>query len=158
MSFRDHLLAEAEHGREPVFIASKVPPLVELDRIFAATGLYSLDVNKYRPADELSPYYVMTAERVRNPGGPAEVFTCGWAPVLPGRDPRTGFHTGRDSALWGSTPAETMPDDERTTALLLLATTDFVHLSASHEQSPPLVRGAVEGPGESYEYVVLDRT
>lgn len=158
LSLRQHLVQEAERGHPPVFVPSRADPLTELDRIFAGAELFSLDVNKTMPADELTPYYQMTAERVHTQEGKPEVFACFWNPVPAGQDPITGFHAIPDSSEFGSTVPLTMPADERTAALLLLVTSDFVHLSASREQDPPLVRGAVNGPDENYEYVVLDRT
>lgn len=158
MSFRDHLVETAERGHTPVFRSSKAEPLRVLDQIFAATDLYSLDVNKHQPVDELSPYCLMTAERLQTAHSSPEIFTCEWTPVAPGVDPRTGFRIGPDSILFGSTAAATMPNDERTAALLLLVTSDFVHLSASREQNPALIRGAIDGHGEGFDYVVLDRT
>jgi hypothetical protein len=50
-----------------------------------------------------------------------------------------------------------MPDDENTAALVLLVTTNYVHLSASREQTPPLVRGAIDEGGEEFRYVVLSQ-
>jgi hypothetical protein len=155
VSMREHLLERAEEGHEVNFVPSKDQPLVEFARLFARTDWYSFDANKYVPADEWSPLYELAVEIVRESGKQPEVFELYWSPVLPGRAIREGFHTGQDSAVWGSTPSELAPDDERIAAMLLLATTNYVHLSASRERVPPLVRGAIEERGEEYTYVVL---
>ena len=80
-----------------------------------------------------------------------------WSPVWPGDDPLTGFRTGHDSVLFGSTPTVAMPQDERTAALLLLVTSTFVHLSASRGDPVPLIRGAVDVGIGAYRFVTLDR-
>ena len=68
----------------------------------------------------------------------------------------TGFRTGHDSVLLGSTPTVAMPQDERTAALLLLVTSTFVHLSASQAEPMPLIRGAIDADGGAYRFVTLD--
>ena len=158
MSLRDHLIQAAERGHQPVFEPSGAAPLWDFDAIFRDSGLYGFDVNKLLQDDVLAPSYLMTAERVFEAGEEPEVFTVTWDPVTTGQDPLTGFHVGVDSAWVGSTPMKFMPADERTAGLLLLVETNFVHLSASREQDPPLIRGALAGPGEQFDYVILDRT
>lgn len=46
VSFREHLVALAERGHEPVFRPVDLPPLVEFDRLFATVDWFSLDVTK----------------------------------------------------------------------------------------------------------------
>ncbi|MCW2524463.1 MAG: hypothetical protein JWO63_2798 [Frankiales bacterium] len=154
-SLRQHLLERAERGHPPEFTPSQDPTLVEFARIFADTGVYSLDVNKHRPEDEFWAAYVLVAEIVRAEGSPPEVFEGTWSPVEPGQDLLEGFLAGASSALFGSNPGQAMPPEELSAALLLLVTSDFTHLSASREQEPPLVRGAVDLAGEDFGYLVL---
>jgi hypothetical protein len=157
-SLREHLVHRAEQDHPVVFVPSNDEPLVEFARLFAATGLYSFDVNKHIPENELWNAFELTVEAVRSPGEAPELMSRYWAPVHAGQDVVTGFHEGPDSALWGSTPADFMPDDENTAALILLVTTNYVHLSASREQTPPLVRGAIDEGGETFRYVVLSES
>jgi hypothetical protein len=155
-SLREHLTERAEGGHHVDFQPSNDAPLLEFAQIFEGTTWFSFDVNKYIPADEWSPLLELTVEIVRTAGAEPETFALNWAPVQPGRPLREGFRQGQDSAVWGSTPSDTEPEDERMAAMLLLATTNYVHLSASREQTPPLVRGAIEERGELYKYVVLE--
>jgi|BarGraNGADG00212_1021973.scaffolds.fasta_scaffold89725_1 hypothetical protein len=154
-SLRAHLVERAEQGNPAVFHPSNDPPLAEFATIFADTDLYSFDVNKHLTEDELAPLYELTAETVRTAGDEPELLTRHWSPVYQGQDPMQGFREGPDSAVWGNTLGELMPQDERTAAFMLLLTSNYVHLSASREQSPPLVRGAISEPGEEFRYVVL---
>jgi hypothetical protein len=155
-SLRQHLLAQAERGHEPAFVASHDEPLVEFAKIFADAGVYSLDVNKHRPDDEFWTAYELTAETVRAAGDEPEIFQGQWSPGDPGQDLAEGFLAGSSSALFGAVPGGAMPPSELMSALLLLVTTNFVHLSASREQDPPVVRGAVDLAGDRFGYVVLD--
>jgi hypothetical protein len=154
-SLREHLLERAERGHVPQFAPSQDPTLVDFARIFNDTGLYSLDVNKHRPEDEFWAAYVLVADIVRAPALPAEEFQGSWSPVQPGQDLLEGFLAGANSALFGSNPSQAMPPEELSGALLLLVTSNFTHLSASREQDPPLVRGAVDLAGEEFGYLVL---
>jgi hypothetical protein len=154
-SLREHLVHRAEAGHPPVFVPSNDPPLVEFARLFEASGWYSFDVNKFISADGWVPVRQLSVEIVRSVGDPVEASEVGWTPVLPGRDPRAGFRYGADSAVWGTSPTVSLPPDSRVEALLLLVTTNYAHLSASRETSPPLIRGAVEEQGDEFTYVQL---
>jgi hypothetical protein len=156
-SFREHLVELAERGHEPQFQPVVLPPLVEFDRLFATGDWYSVDVTKSLDADGLTRTYQLTIETVAAAGDEPEVHTAAWNPTVPGQDPYDGFTLGTASVLWGGVAQVPPPDGPLTEACLLLVTSDFVHLSASREQTPPLVRGAVDGPGDGYEYVVLAR-
>jgi hypothetical protein len=155
MSLRDRLVEHAEQGHTVVFTPSNDEPLVAFAKIFDSTDLYSLDVNKHVPENELSPRYELTVDAVRSAGeAPQQLFRY-WVPAQPEQDPALGFRLGHDSALWGSTPTDLLPPGPDREAFLLLVTTNYVHLSASHEQNPPLVRGAIDEGGELFTYVVL---
>ena len=156
-SFREHLVELAEKGHEPSFTAVDLPPLVEFDRLFASVDWYSLDVTKSLDADGLTRVYQLTAETVVAEGDAPQAWSAAWTPTLPGQDPYDGFTLGTSSVLWGGVGEVPPPDGPMTEAALLLVTNDFVHLSASRSQTPPLVRGAVDGPGDGYEYVELAR-
>ncbi len=156
-SFRQHLVDLAENGHEPQFTPATLPPLVEFDRLFATVDWYSLDVTKSLDADGLTRVYQLTGETVLAAGDEPQVFSAAWTPTLPGQDPYDGFTLGTSSVLWGGVGEVPPPDGPLTEACLLLVTNDFVHLSASREQEPPLVRGAVDGPGDAFDYVVLAR-
>lgn len=156
-SLRQHLAELAEHGHEPEFVPVVLPPLVEFDELFASVDWFSLDVTKSLDADGLTRVYQLTAETVPAEGDEPQQFTAAWTPTLPGHDPYDGFTLGTSSVLWGGVGEVPPPDGPVTRACLLLVTTDVVHLSASRAQTPPLVRGAVDGPGDGYEYVQLAR-
>ncbi|MHA3701560.1 hypothetical protein ACXR2U_05205 [Jatrophihabitans sp. YIM 134969] len=156
-TFREHLVELAERGHEPEFQLVSLPPLVEFDRVFASVDWFSLDVTKSLDADGLTRTYQLTGETVAAEGDEPTPFTAAWTPTLPGQDPYDGFTLGTASVLWGGVAEVPPPDGPVTEACLLLVTTDFVHLSATRAQTPPLVRGAVEGPGDGYEYVQLAR-
>jgi len=156
VSLRQHLIARAERGHVPVFEPSDDRTLVEFERVSADLGVYSLDVNKTVPEDELSASYELSAETVRTEGGRPEIVYCHWSPVEPGQELVEGFLVQPNSPLFGSAPTEGLPPQELIAALLLLVTTDYVHLSASREQTPPLVRGAVRLASGEFDYVVLD--
>lgn len=81
-----------------------------------------------------------------------------WSAVWPGHDPQDGFAGSPGSVFTQSASNAPLPAGPRTSALLLLVTTDFVHLSASNVQTPALVRGALNGRGDGFDYVVLDRS
>ena len=154
-SLREHLIERAEHRHSPEFVPSTDPTLVEFARIFAELDVYSLDVDKHQPDDEFWAAYLLTADTVRAAGADAEEFTGSWSPVADGQDITEGFLAGPSSALFGSNPSVAVPPAELTAAFLLLLRSGFVHLSASREQDPPLVRGAVNLPGEEFGYLVL---
>lgn len=156
-SWREHLLELAERGHEPEFVRVTLPPLVEFDRLFATVDWWSLDVTKSLDADGLARVYQLTGETVPQQGAEPQTFIAAWTPTLPGQDPYEGFTLGTSSVLWGGVGEVPPPDGPLTEACLLLVTTDFVHLSASREQDPPLVRGAVDGPGDGFDYVELAR-
>jgi hypothetical protein len=128
---------------------------VEFARIFAATSWYSFDVNKHLPENALGTVYELTAETLAGREATPEVVFRQWAPVPGGQDPATGFRDGIVSAFWGSAPPGTMQPGIHQDAFLLLATSNYVHLSASRDQSPPLVRGAISETGEEFRYVEL---
>lgn len=155
MSLRQRLEALRGHG-EPVFEASDDPTLVAFAKIFADTDLFSFDANKHLRTDALSPLYDCWTESRAEQGNEPGRFVVIWTPVWSGTDPVTGFRTGSDSVLVGSTPTVAMPQDERTAALLLLVTTTFVHLSASREDSTTLIQGAIEADDGTYRFLTLD--
>lgn len=156
-SFREHLIELAEHGHAPTFQAVTLPPLVEFDRLFASVDWFSLDVTKSLDADGLTRVYQLTAETVVAEGDRPQTWSAAWTPTLPGQDPYDGFTLGTSSVLWGGVGEVPPPDGPLTEASLLLVTSGFVHLSATRAQTPPLVRGAVDGPGDGYDYVELAR-
>ena len=156
MSLRDRLEALTEH-REPVFEPSDDPTLVAFSKLFAKSGLFALEASKTLRVDALSTIYDCETESRYEAGAELEKFVVIWTPVWSGDDPLTGFRTGHDSVLFGSTPTVAMPQDERTAALLLLVTSTFVHLSASREEPVPLIRGAIDADGGTYRFVTLDR-
>ncbi len=154
-SLRAHLVERAEHGHVPHFQVSNDPPLVAFAQLFATTSWFSFDVNKHVPEDAFGVRYEMTSETVAAPGAEPEMVFRQLAPVLPGGDLATGFHDAPESSFFGTTPSEPVESDIYQQAFLLLATSNYVHLSASREQTPPLVRGAIGERGEEFKYVVL---
>ena len=156
-TFRDHLVDLAERGHEPSFTPVQLPPLVEFDRLFATVDWFSLDVTKSLDADGLTRVYQLTGETVAAEGDEPQEFSAAWTPTLPGQDPYDGFTLGTSSVLWGGVGEVPPPDGPVTEACLLLVTTDFVHLSATRAQDPPLVRGALDGEGDGFDYVELAR-
>jgi hypothetical protein len=156
MSLRERLAGLIENGREPTFETSTDPTLVAFAQIFADSGLFALDANKHLRSDALSPIYDCETESRSAPDSEPVKFVVTWAPVWQRDLPVTGFRTGRDSTLLGSTPTIAMPQDERTAALLLLVTTPFVHLSATREGAVPLVRGAIDTDNNDFGFVALD--
>lgn len=155
ISLRDRLEALTEH-REPVFEPSHDPTLVAFSKLFVQSELFAFEAGKRVRVDALSTIYDCETESRAQAGGTDEVFAAIWTPGWPGDDPLTGFRTGQDSVLLGSTPTVAMPQDERTAALLLLVTSTFVHLSASQAEPLPVIRGALEAPGSTYRFVTLD--
>ena len=156
MSLRDRLEALTEH-REPVFEPSEDPTLVAFSKLFTTSGLFTFDASKTLRIDALSAIYDCETESQREAHAAPEKFVVIWTPVWSGDDPLTGFRTGHDSVLLGSTPTVAMPQDERTAALLLLVTSTFVHLSASRAEPMPLIRGAIDAEGGTYRFVTLDQ-
>jgi hypothetical protein len=156
MSLRDRLAALTEH-REPTFEPSDDPTLVAFSKLFAESGLVAFDASKRVRVDALTAIYDCETESRADADTGPETFAVLWSPVWPGDDPLTGFRTGHDSVLFGSTPTVAMPQDERTAALLLLVTSTFVHLSASRGDPVPLIRGAVDVGIGAYRFVTLDR-
>ncbi len=157
-SFRQHLRERAEQGHEPQFIACALAPLVEFDQLFSEQNLYSFDVNKFLSPDSTAQTYTLTSESMAHEGEPAVIEQSQWSAVWPGQDPRDGFAGSPGSVFTQTSGNAPLPDSPRTRALLLLVTTDFVHLSASNEQQPALVRGALTGAGDGFDFVVLDRS
>jgi hypothetical protein len=158
MSLRDRLEAHATHGHEPTFEVTADPALLAFASLFVESGFVVFHANKHQRTDAWTPLYECWTELQRDETMPVERFEVSWAPVWQRADPVTGFRTGWDSALFGSTSTIAMPQDERTAALLMLVTTNFVHLSASWEDSGLLIRGAVDVTGPDYRYLVLDPT
>lgn len=152
---RDRLAALTQRD-EPPFELSKAPTLASFARLFLDSGLYAFDANKHLRTDALSPIYDCETESRASPDSEPDRFVAIWTPVWERNDPLTGFRTGQDSALLGSTPTVAMPQDERTAALLLLVTTTFVHLSASYDGTAALVQGAVESDDNRYRFLTLD--
>jgi hypothetical protein len=154
MSLRERLEALAGSA-EPTFEASADPTLVAFGRLFTDSGLFSFDANKHLRTDALSPIYDCWTESRTDVAADPQRFIATWDPVWAGTDPVTGFRTGQDSALLGSTPTVAMPPDERTAALLLLVTTPFVHLSASGAGDTLVVEGAVDADDGRYRFLTL---
>ena len=154
-SLRRHLVERAEHGHAPHFQVSDDPPLVAFAQLFATTNWFSFDVNKNVPEDAYGVRYEMTSETLAAPDAEPETIFRQLAPVLPGGDLATGFHDAPESSFFGTTPSDPVDSDIYQQAFLLLATSNYVHLSASREQTPPLVRGAIAEGGEAFTYVVL---
>jgi hypothetical protein len=155
-SLRDRLIDLANRHERPTFEPSRAPTLISFGRLFVDSGLHSFDANKHLRTDALSPIYDCETESRTRPDSEVERFVAIWAPVWARTDPVTGFRTGRDSVLLGSTPTVAMPQDERTAALLLLVTTTFVHLSASYPPAGLLVQGAAEADDNTYRFLTLD--
>lgn len=153
---RDRLVALATHHDKPSFELSTSPTLRAFAKLFVDSGWYSFDANKHLRTGALSPIYDCETESCRAAGAEPERFIAIWTPVWAGNDPVTGFRTGRDSVLLGSTPTVAMPQDERTAALLLLVTSTFVHLSASYDGDTPLVQGAAEAEDNRYRFLTLN--
>ena len=153
---RDRLVALATHHDKPPFELSKSPTLHSFAKLFVDSGCYSFDANKHLRTGALSPIYDCETEARPAPSAEPERFIAIWTPVWGDNDPVTGFRTGRDSVLLGSTPTVAMPQDERTAALLLLVTSTFVHLSATYEGDTALVQGAVETDDNRYRFLTLD--
>lgn len=157
-SLSEHLRLRAEQGHQPDFVPVALPPLVDFDQIFREMGLYSFDVNKFLSADATAQSYTLTSESIAVQGGPAVIEQSQWSAVWPGHDPQDGFAGSPGSVFTQSAGNTPLPECPRTSALLLLVTTDFVHLSASNASTPALVRGALNGDGDGFDYVVLDRS
>jgi hypothetical protein len=155
MSLRDRLGALGDQGHEPTFEVSDNPTLLAFARIFVESGLFAFDANKHLRSDALTPIYDCETESLAAADAEASLFVVTWAPVWQQDEPVTGFRTGRDSTLLGSTPTVAMPQDERTAALLLLVTSTFIHLSGSREGSTLLVQGAAESDGTGFRFVTL---
>jgi hypothetical protein len=154
-SLRAHLLERAEHGHVPDFQPSNDPPLVAFARLFATTSWYSFDVNKHLPEDAYGVRYEMTSQTLAAPDAEPEMVFRQLAPVLPGGDFATALHDAPESSFFGTTPSDPVQSDIYQEAFLLLVSSNYVHLSASREQTPPLVRGAIGERGEEFRYVVL---
>jgi hypothetical protein len=141
---------------EPSFETSRDATLAGFGRLFVESGLWSFDANKHLRTDALSPIYDCETESRASAHSEPDLFVAIWTPVWENTDPVTGFRTGQDSALLGSTATVAMPQDERTAALLMLVTTTFVHLSGGYENGVPVVRGAVETDDNGYRFLQLD--
>lgn len=154
-SLRERLTELVTHDSEPQFEASTDQTLTAFAALFTDSGLYTFDANKHQRTDALEPIYDCETESRRAAGAEPERFAVTWSPVWQRDNPVTGFRTGRDSVLTGSTPTVAMPQDERTAALLLLVTTPYVHLSGSLEDGHPVVRGAFDDEDGDYRFVEL---
>jgi hypothetical protein len=133
---RDRLSALTEH-REPTFEPRDDPTLVAFSKLFATSGLFTLDASKQVRIDDFATTYDCETESVPEPNAVPTTFAVLWSPVWSDDDPLTGFRPGHDSVLLGSAPPVAMPQDERTAALLLLVTSTFVHLSATKAEPVP---------------------
>jgi hypothetical protein len=153
---RDRLTALATHHDQPRFETSQDPTLVAFAGLFADSGLSAFDANKHLRTGALSPIYDCETESQATPDSESKLFVAIWTPVWGRTDPVTGFRTGRDSVLLGTTPTVAMPQDERTAALLLLVTTTFVHLSGTYADGVAVVEGAAEADDGRYRFVKLD--
>jgi hypothetical protein len=140
---------------QPTFEASTEPTLLAFAELFLDSELVTFDANKRLRDEALTPLYDCETESRRYADTAPEKFVVIWTPVWSRSDPGTGFRTGRDSAAFGSTPTIAMPQDERTTALLLLVTTAFVHLSGSRDGTSVTVQGAIETGDNTYRYLTL---
>ena len=149
-------LAALSHREKPVFEPSDNPVLTAFAAMFADSALYAFDANKHLRTDALTPIYDCETESQPYQHAASERFTAVWSPVWTGTHLLTGFRTGRDSAWLGTTPTVTMPQDERTAALLLLVGSDFVHLSASTVDDKVVVQGAISTGGLGYRFVSLN--
>jgi hypothetical protein len=154
-SLREHLAALWGHGNGPIFEASNDRTLVAFGQLFAESQLFTFDANKHLRTDALTPIYDCETESRQAADTEPDTFVVSWAPVWQRDNPVTGFRTGSDSTVLGSTPTIAMPQDERTAALLLLVTSAFVHLSASRQGSAALVQGAAEAENGTYRYLTL---
>jgi hypothetical protein len=139
----------------PEFEPSEDLVLVEFLRLFLTSELAAFDADKRLRTDALSPLFDCETVSVRAAGASAESFAVIWTPVWQGTDPLAGFRTGHDSAYLGSTPTVAMPPDERTDALLLLVTSQYVHLSAMRDGARVVVRGAVDDGENTFRFVEL---
>jgi hypothetical protein len=157
-SLSEHLRLRAEQGHQPVFTPCCLGPLVEFDQIFSDMDRYSFDVNKFLSADATAQSFTLTSESIAVEGGPAVIEQSQWSAVWPGHDPQDGFAGSPGSVFTQSAGNTPLPEGPRTSAFLLLVTTDFVHLSADKSQTPALVRGALNEKGDGFDYVVLDRS
>jgi hypothetical protein len=153
-SLRERLESLSVHG-EPVFEKSTDPALIAFGQLFVDSELFTFDANKHLRTGALTPIYDCWTESRRSADDAGDYFTAIWAPVWGRTDPVTGFRTGRDSAAYGSTPTVSMPQDERTAALLLLVTTPLVHLSASHAGSEVVVQAAADSDGTGFRFLTL---
>lgn len=154
ISLRRHLESLA-HSGEPAFEPSEDPVLTFFGCLFAQSGLHALDANKHLRTGALTTIYDCETESQRDPESGPERFVAVWSPGWHHDDPLTGFRTGRDSVFFGTTPTVAMPQDERTAALLLLVTSDFVHLSAVARHDGAFVQGAVDAGGLGYRFLTL---
>ena len=157
-SLSEHLRTHAEQGHQPEFVPCVLAPLVDFDRIFSEMDVYSFDVNKFLSADATAQSYTLTSESIAVEDGPAVIEQSRWSAVWPGHDRQDGFAGSPGSVFTQSASNAPLPAGPRTSALLLLATTDFVHLSASSTQTLALIRGALNAQGDGFDYVVLDRS
>jgi hypothetical protein len=148
-------LTQLAHPAAPKFEPSDDPVLGAFAELFLVSGLYAFDANKHLRTDALTTIYDCETESQRDANGAYERFVAVWSPVWVGTDEVTGFRTGHDSVWLGSTPTVAMPQDERTAALLLLVTSDFVHLSGVIHDNRPLVRGAISLNGLDHRFVGL---
>lgn len=143
-------------GRQaPVeFEPSSHPTLVAFAALFGDSGLTAFAAGRQPRGDAYTRAYDCWTESTREPGATPERFTVTWTPDRQGTDPLTGFRTGEDSILLGAAPAVAMPQDERTEALLLLVSGDFVQLSAERGDAGGTVHGVVDA-GEGYRFLSL---
>jgi hypothetical protein len=154
-TWRERIGGAVERDLEPSFEPSGDPTLLAFARLYVISGLARFEANKRLRTDALSPIYDCETESIRVAGGEPETFVRYWAPVWSGTDPQTGFRTGHDSSVFGTTMSVAMPQDERTAALLLLVTTTFVHLSGERSGSALIIRGAVDDGADGFRFVEL---
>ncbi len=156
LSLYDRLTHDASEGNPPQFVAGNDPILSAFGRIFVDSELYSLDATALLDANALTPIVRCSTGRRRTSSDEIETFVCNWTPVGENDDPVTGFRTGHNSAYLGTTPTIAMPQDERTASLLLLVTSNFVHLSGVRDEVGLTIRGARHADGSSgYRYLEL---
>jgi hypothetical protein len=153
-SLRAWLARVTGHGAPVEFEPSSHPTLVAFAELFADSGLTAFGAGRQPRGDAYTRAYDCWTESTREPGGTPERFTVTWTAGGQGTDPLTGFRTGEDSILLGTASTVAMPQDERTDALLLLVSGDFVQLWAEQGDPGSTVHG-VEDTGEGYLFLSL---
>jgi hypothetical protein len=153
-TLRQWLARLVGHGAAVEFESSSDPTLVAFGELFADSGLTAFATGRQPRGDAYTESYDCWTESIREAGDAPERFTVTWTPVPQGTDPLTGFRTGEDSILLGTAPTVAMPQDERTDALLLLVSGEFIQLWAEQGDPGSAVHGVVD-TGEGYRFLSL---